>query len=322
MKLNRKTGQGALRASAFARCLSCQPSAATPVHQANDSRIASLRSMINISEAIQRHLACPRCHGQLIVRNDSPQCVHCPFTGHVQDHVVVMMDRQPSFFDQPFDVPPKDSEDPFLALFRLQQERILQGYLKTGAIVCDVGCGRRLQYTKPADCFVIGVDPSFSSIKANRDVDLNVLGTALALPIPSGGVDVLLCFYSVHHMVGHTIDETTQRVSTAFKEFARVLRPGGTLFIFEVSPWLVSGLLQRSLWNHARKVFDCKLDMYLWPSRALMNIGLRAMPHMKIAHRVLHIPALQMLPPFLAFPQVKIPRFLIPVDISVYQWHF
>ena len=278
--------------------------------------------MKNLSEAIQRYLACPNCHGRLLMRNERPQCSHCSFTGQVQDHVVVMMDRRPSFFDDPFDVRQGGGEDPFLTLFRSQQEQRLHGYLKPGAVVCDVGCGRNLQYAKPADCFVIGIDPSFSSMQANHDVDLNVLGTAQALPIPSGSVDVLLCFYSVHHMVGDTIDETTRRVSTAFKEFSRVLRPGGTLFVFEVSPWFVSGWLQRGLWNHARKMLGSRLDMYLWPSGALMNVGRHAIPHMNIAHSVLHIPALQMLPPFLAFPQFKIPRFLIPVDISVYRWHF
>jgi ubiquinone/menaquinone biosynthesis C-methylase UbiE len=277
--------------------------------------------MKNISETIQRYLACPNCHGRLIIRNDSPQCLNCPFTGQIQDNVVVMMDRQPSFFDEPF-TDRKDSGDHSLALFRLQQEQILNDYLKSGAVVCDVGCGRSLQYNKPADCFVIGIDPSFSSIKGNRDVDLNVLGTALALPIPSKSVDVLLCFYSVHHMVGNTMNETCQNVVDAFQEFARVLKPDGTLLIFDVSPWLVSGLIQRSLWNYARKGLGSKLDMYLWPSKALMNIGQHAMPTMKVAHKTLHLPALKMLSPFLAFPQVKVPRFLIPVDVSVYQWRF
>ena len=277
--------------------------------------------MKNISEAIQLYLACPNCQSRLIIRNNNPHCSNCPFTGQIQDNVVVMMDRQPSFFDEPF-TGQKDSSDHSLALFRLQQEQILRGYLKSGAIVCDVGCGRSLQYNKLTDCFVIGIDPSFSSIKVNRDVDLNVLGTALALPIPSRSVDVLLCFYSVHHMVGNTMDETRQNVFNAFQEFARVLKQDGTLLIFDVSPWFVGGLLQRSLWNYARKRLGSKLDMYLWPSKALMNIGRHAMPTMKVVHKTLHIPALKMLSPFLAFPQVRVPRFLIPVDVSVYQWRF
>jgi hypothetical protein len=111
-------------------------------------------------------------------------------------------------------------------------------------------------------------------------------------------------------------------VLNAFQEFTRVLKQDGTLFIFDVSPWFISALLQRSLWNYARKWLGSKLDMYLWPSKALMNIGQQAMPTMKVAHKTLHLPALKLLSPFLAVPQVKVPRLLIPVDVSVYQWCF
>jgi ubiquinone/menaquinone biosynthesis C-methylase UbiE/uncharacterized protein YbaR (Trm112 family) len=276
--------------------------------------------MSELFELIQSYLACPICHGRLIVNERTPICQQCHFAGQVHNDVVLMMEYRTSFFDEPFASNPV-RDDEFLRMFRLEQEKILLGYLKSGSVVCDVGCGRMLQYQKPADCFVIGVDPSVSSIIANNMVNLKVLGTACSLPIPSNSVDVVVCFYSLHHMVGNTIAETSQNVMRAFKEFTRVLKQSGSLFVFEVNPRLIASVLQDILWNDARRILSSKLDMYLWPSKALRTLGCKTMPDRQITHKTFHVHAWKMLSPFVALPKVRLPRFLIPVDLSVYHWH-
>lgn len=272
-----------------------------------------------IDDLIKRYLACPNCHGSLIVRGGVPVCDQCHFTGAISDDVVCMMDIQDSYFDAPF-ASAECHENAYLATFRMQQQTVLAGILKPGTIICDVGCGRKLQYHKPADCFVIGIDPSASSIMSNKSVDLRVLGTAANLPLPSNSVDVVTCLYSMHHMVGNTIKENHRNVSNAFEECSRVLKKSGHLFIFEVHPWRIISFLQRIVWNYARRTVHSKLDMYLWTSRELRVIGSKILPSSTVSCEKFHVPALIMLAPFLALPNFRIPRFLIPVDVSVHHW--
>jgi SAM-dependent methyltransferase len=126
-----------------------------------------------------------------------------------------------------------------------------------------------LPYQKKG-AFIIGLESSLPSIRANPDVDLRVFGSATKIPFADQSVDMVVCFYSVHHFVGNNLDETYDLVIRAFREFERVIKPGGFLFIFEMSPMKPDAMVQKAMWNSVRKVLGKKLDMH-FPDRELFR---------------------------------------------------
>jgi ubiquinone/menaquinone biosynthesis C-methylase UbiE len=192
--------------------------------------------------------------------------------------------------------------------------------LRAGSVVLDVGCGPSLPYEKPADCFVIGLDASFHSIRANRVVDLRVYGTAAALPLPGRSVDTIVCFYSVHHMTGANVRENRATAARAFAEFARVLKPGGELLVFEVSPWRPVWQVEKRLWNPARRALGARLDMFFYPAEVYRALGSTAFPGAAHERRVFASSMLSTFPPAFSLPWLRVPRFLYPFDVALYRW--
>ena len=137
----------------------------------------------------------------------------------------------------------------------------------------DVGCGPTLPYQKPADTFVIGLEASYDSIRANRAVDLRLYGSALEIPLPDRAVDAAFAYYAIHHMTGRTLVENRQNLERAFRELGRVVKPGGEILIFEVSPWRVVWLAEKLLWNSAKAVLGEKLDMCFYPADIYERVG-------------------------------------------------
>ena len=103
-----------------------------------------------------------------------------------------------------------------------------------GRDVLDVGCGegwlvRRLA---SAGARAVGLDPLASALeRARREGSSGpparyVEGAAQALAFPSGSFDLVVFFNSFHHVPVESMD-------AALAEAARVLRPGGALYVQE-----------------------------------------------------------------------------------------
>jgi demethylmenaquinone methyltransferase/2-methoxy-6-polyprenyl-1,4-benzoquinol methylase len=115
--------------------------------------------------------------------------------------------------------------------------------LRPGMRVLDVGVGTGLTAREAAGLVgssgqVTGVDPSPGMLEsAVVPVGVRLLsGRAEAVPLPDGSVDFISMGYALRHVADLTV---------AFREFARVLAPGGRLCILEItSP---AGRLRRSL---------------------------------------------------------------------------
>ena len=133
--------------------------------------------------------------------------------------------------------------------------------------VGDVGCGpgqvaRALAERHPS---VVGVDLSPEMIRAARRHGGRVryvVGSMLALPIRDGAWAGMIAFYSIIHL---TADERGR----AFREFARVTRPGGPLLVaFHVdSPQFAAGAV-----NHVTSWFGRPVDIdghYLHPEEVI-----------------------------------------------------
>jgi ubiquinone/menaquinone biosynthesis C-methylase UbiE len=272
---------------------------------------------------IEKFLACPRTHRPVVVSGESITCLESNFTGLVREGVAVMMPpTQSSFFDDKFEVmrTGHESEGEWSFCYAQQTELFLS-YLRPGQVVLDVGCGPSLPYEKPAGTTVIGLEPSFHSIQANHDVDLRVYGSATAIPMADRTVDVVVCFYSIHHMVGASKKQTISNVRRAFAEFGRVLRPGGQLFVFEMTPITLFSMAQAALWNPLRRIAPTKLDMYFWSADSLASVGQSELPVASTLEKIFFgASAFTMFPPAFSMPWIKVPRLIYPLDAKLYKW--
>jgi len=105
--------------------------------------------------------------------------------------------------------------------------------LQTGMSVVDVGVGTGLVAREAADLvgdgkLVLGVDPSSGMIR-NAIVPPGVRlasGSAESIPAPDESTDFLSMGYALRHI---------SDLAAAFREFGRVLKPGGRLCVLEIT---------------------------------------------------------------------------------------
>jgi SAM-dependent methyltransferase len=122
---------------------------------------------------------------------------------------------------------------------RLHEEEVLYGRWLLNRHFGDC---RRILDIGPGRCWFLRADPSRAfgveiDCEAARyfhikeEVEL-VLGDSYTLPLKDGAVDGLLCHWVLEHL-HHPID--------AFREYARVLAPGGLIYVVAPSPRQLRG---------------------------------------------------------------------------------
>lgn len=195
-----------------------------------------------------------------------------------------------------------------------QQVAIVESLLRPGMTVLDVGCGPALPYRSDR-AYVIGLDPSADSLAANTDVDERIVGTAKNIPLPDGCADLVVAFYSLHHMTGKSARETYLIRRRALFEMRRVLAVGGELLVFEMAPYPWAAVLQRCLWGTAKRLLDQHLDAYFWTAEQYRS----ALPYSS-RERVFACPPFVTFPPVLSLPWLRIPRFLFPFEPTLIRW--
>jgi ubiquinone/menaquinone biosynthesis C-methylase UbiE len=278
---------------------------------------------IETARAIEKYLVCPETHHALVVHEETISCTSCGFKGRIQGDVAVMLDGdQTSFFDDKVEIMRQGILERG-ANWRLSAERqvaLLESHFAPGQVILDVGCGPQLPYQKPSGVFAIGLEPSIPSIRENKQVDLKVSGTATHIPLPNHSVDIAVAFYSVHHMVGATIAESDTIVQKAFSEMGRVIKPGGSLFVFEMSPWRPFAALQRLLWNQARRWLGAKLDMYFRSAQSMFAFGHLVFPNGSLEIIDFRYPPFKALPPVFSLPWLYIPKLFYPFEARLYKW--
>ena len=273
---------------------------------------------------IQAHLACPACKADIRATEREYACTSCGARGEIRDDVFLASPMAAGhYFDGLHEVMQEGNDSPEIcALCYDQQSRLLQDAIHPGDIVLDIGCGPVIHFDKPNGCVLIGIDPSFESIRANRALDIRVFGSAVSLPLRAASVNRIALFYSIHHMIGRTVAESRDNVTAVLRECARVMRPGGTLTVFDVSPWWPVWQAQRLLWNQARRALDSKLDMFFWREGALRHLAEGAFTPKRVETETFRISPFLVFPPVFSLPGFKLPRFLYPFDIKMYKWSF
>ncbi len=106
---------------------------------------------------------------------------------------------------------------------------ILREYLPNDGIVVDAGCGSgeisSLVYGNSNH--VVGIDRE-EDLAENVQVTWRVRGDLERIPLRAGAADLVVCKYVVEHLAHPRV---------AFREFSRVLRPGGYVLIHTPNQW-------------------------------------------------------------------------------------
>ena len=188
------------------------------------------------------------------------------------------------------------------------------------SVVVDVGCGPRLPYQRSQRYFLVGVDASFESVRLNEEVDLRIFGSASCLPFKDNSIDVIVCFYLLHHLTGHSVSENCANLRNAFREFARVLKGDGHIYVFEVIPIPPLFAIQWVVWDLVRRIYP-RLDMFFWSTRLLREIASSSLPAgTKLIERGFRCPFWVTFPFVFAWPMVQLPRYLFPFRARGFEW--
>lgn len=199
--------------------------------------------------------------------------------------------------------------------FYVKQAHVVTLRLVGSPVILDVGCGPRLMYQRPPGAqWLIGLDPSHGALRHNLALDGWIHGSATKIDKSSASIDAIVCFYSLHHIVGRSVLDTQARLEMSLREFRRVLVPGGSLLVVEVAPWWPMVGLQRLLW--ALRPWP----MFFWTRRALIRLVAEEMPGARLEVTTFRVPWRTMLPPAYALPWLRIPRALYPFTLCLYQW--
>ena len=193
--------------------------------------------------------------------------------------------------------------------------------LKPGAVVDGRMSKRVLDTRIDQASLVIGLDLSYESLRHNTDVDVRLYGSATSLPLPAGSMDAIVCFYSLHHLVGQTVHENEALLRAALREFARVLKPGADLLVFEIAPWWLAWKVQRLAWNVARQKLGRSLDMFFWRRQTLTALASELLPPgTRLEYQTIRIPPFTVFPFAFALQRLQLPRLFYPFAISMYDW--
>jgi ubiquinone/menaquinone biosynthesis C-methylase UbiE/uncharacterized protein YbaR (Trm112 family) len=276
---------------------------------------------IGVDDAVLDVLACPHCRAPLSLWDDKVSCTSCAFTGTSTDGVMALAPPAGgSFFDERYEVMRHVPGNGEWRLCYEQQLAYISQFLTAGTRVLDVGCGPEILYDRAAGCFLIGLDASGPSVAVNSGVDLRVHGTAAALPLGDQSIDAIICLYSIHHMIGGSIQENVALVRRVFREFNRVLRPGGSLFVCEVNPTAPAAVAQRLLWNTTRRLLGERLDQHFWTRAALTDLGREQLPGAQLKVLTTKMHRLALVSPVFTMPWLKFPRFLFPFQANLFHW--
>jgi SAM-dependent methyltransferase len=130
----------------------------------------------------------------------------------------------------------------------------LAGLVGDLGAICDIGCGpgQVARFLKDLGAQTLGIDLSPALVAAARRLSPDIAfhtGNMLALDVPDNSWGGIAAFYSIIHL-------PEDRIGDAFREFWRVLRPGGRLLVsFHVG----DQVLHRDDWWEQRVSLDFHL---------------------------------------------------------------
>lgn len=279
----------------------------------------------NNLDDVNNLLACTACGSSLSHSNASWACGGC---GQEFSQVagVFLTDEvvPPSFFDIEHEnmLEGKKDQGTLDVFYSDQCRHLLQlAATRPPGLIMDIGCGPTLPYIPPEGWGVVGVDPSLQSICKNDLVHLKLQAKAQRMPIRSGSIDIVVCFYSIHHMTVRSPAQNRTSVQAALKEMRRVLKPSGLLVVFEVHPRQPFLWIQQKFWGLAKWLLERRLDAYFWGRQEFPDLVRESLGDVRIESKEFVAPVGAKFPPVINLPWLRIPRSLYPFSVSAYTIH-
>lgn len=101
--------------------------------------------------------------------------------------------------------------------------------LADGGCIADIGCGpgQVARFLRDRGADAMGIDLSAGMVAAAREAHPGIefrQGSMLALPLEDSSLAAIVCFYAIIHL-------RPGDIGAAFREFQRVLTPGGYLLL-------------------------------------------------------------------------------------------
>lgn len=275
-------------------------------------------------DLIQKNLACTECKGALDFNQGRYSCLSCQRQYDLEDGVFCAKVRSSlHYFDTKHQLMQVGNTSPeIMTLCYSNQSRVAAELIREGDVVVDIGCGPTVHYERPKGSVLIGIDPSFDSLRANSKLDIRVFGGAECVPLADKSVDRIFFFYSIHHMIGRTVAENIANLTAALRECNRMVRDKGTLVVFDMSPWWPAWQAQRLAWDQVRSALADKLDMFFWRESALQLLAGPILSSRDFSSHTFEVSPFLTFPPVFSLPRLRIPRFLYPFDIKMYKWSF
>jgi SAM-dependent methyltransferase len=124
---------------------------------------------------------------------------------------------------------------------------------RLAGIVVDIGSGGDTRHRNPAITLLVSVDNVLEFLRHAKDpAALNAAGDVRALPFKKNSVDRIVIQFVVHHLTGDALAGTLRNVRAAIAESARILTPGGRIFIVDSMTWRPLDALQQALYPVSR----------------------------------------------------------------------
>ena len=195
-----------------------------------------------ISDALLASVCCPRCHGRLTTLTDAATadtwtlaCAGCGarYPQHTREYLDLRPQQafaeQTKYLDEALhaDARHERVSTPLLGsgIRQRQLRKFLQ--LAPGDKVIDLGCGsgRSLLWNAASGATFVGTDVAPYFAKEARDTMPLALGDLRQLPFPDGTFTKAYALDVLEHLSPEALD-------AMLKEAARILAPGGVLFVY------------------------------------------------------------------------------------------
>jgi SAM-dependent methyltransferase len=206
-----------------------------------------------ISSRLVQLVRCPDCHGTLDLEGSDGRCRGCgrTFASASPDYLQLPPSSShgdtTKFLDDSFHADGRDETVAPPLLSAAVRNAMLHKFLapRPGDVILDLGCGsgRFSVWMLASGAHMIGVDTgAFFAAEARAGVDL-VVGELRQLPFEDASVDKAYSIDVLEHLSEGGVD-------AMLREVARVLRPGGSLFVYthvmQLSPFApVLGAISR-----------------------------------------------------------------------------
>jgi len=121
--------------------------------------------------------------------------------------------------------------------------------------VVDIGSGGDTRHRNPAIKLLVSVDNVLEFLLHAKDpTAVNAAGDVRSLPFKRDSVDRIVIQFVVHHLTDDHLAGTLRNVRAAVAESARILKPGGRIFIVDSMTWRPLDALQRGLYPISRTI--------------------------------------------------------------------